>query len=523
MQKVIDTTNATNVSDADKAAAVDAVNKATNQVSLLKALQNPLFKRVNSDWIADYDNNVDFAVGVTNEYSTVEDIQSDLNDINETKIDAAILDASDELDATKVSTAKNLVNLYIAEDVAPDTTKAGLLKSLNVHEAVINVTVANTNAKLQSALNKLVSEVNDKAVIDSATVNPNELSRYRTAIGAAALAFKDSAADIQSIITTGNGAAETAVVGEIEAITSSTVNGQTVYSVTTAQLKDLLTKLSDRSKFVGSTPAFSISNVNDALLQDYLVALTPASLADAAAVTTTVIGVNKPKDALDAIKLLTSSNTADEVLAALKAKTLNLSNVVDANKAEYLVDVAALVTEATYAGSPATDAQLATAVNDVKALVSAINNKVILNGATSAATARGALTDFAVATNDADFINLSSSAKNDLAGLVLADIAANGTYDDVAAVTTAIAAQIVVMEGLVDDVNVATDIATMSAALDALDYAAFENLTAARKLDVAEQFLTAFPKNATTGAKIPYTSITGIKTDVSKAITTLGY
>ena len=103
-----------------------------------------------------------------------------------------------------------------------------------------------------------------------------------------------------------------------------------------------------------------------------------------------------------------------------------------------------------------------------------------------------------------------------------ADIKENGVYGTVGVLTTAVGTQITAHGTLLDGVNDATTISAMDVALEALDYAAYDNLSAAKQVQVAEAFLTVFPtvKDATTGvvSRVEYTSVTAIKSDVDKAI-----
>ena len=173
--------------------------------------------------------------GVENTGVTIEAIQAAIDAVNVSKVEAAITAAKGDLDLAKIATARNLVNAYIADDEEDETDKADYLAELALHEAVVNVTLANTNAKLNNALVALDKLTDD---FDIATVNPNELTRYKTAITDAEKEDKNTADGIQAIITTANTAAETAAVEAVAAIDVDT---------TTAELKALLVTLADRS------------------------------------------------------------------------------------------------------------------------------------------------------------------------------------------------------------------------------------------------------------------------------------
>lgn len=363
---------------------------------------------------------------------------------------------------------------------------------LSLHEAVVNVTLANTNAKLNNALVALDKLTND---FDIATVNANELTSYRTAITAAVTAAKDTAAEIQGLITTANTTAETTAVGAVAAIDANT---------TTAELKALLVTLADRSAF--ASDAFDLDTVNDSLLEDYKAAILadPApTMTTAAEIQAIITTANDPAAAL--IVLVDSGSAlddADKLLAALKAKTLNLKNIVDANKDAYFADIADIKTAA------------ATDEDAVQAVIDATNARVAFNADGSVS----AFTNFAIATDDTAYINLSSAAKAEVAALVKAEKPAAG-YATNALVTTEISDQISARGTLISNVNTAADIAAMNTALTALEYAPYEALSSAEKLVVAEAFIANFPMdNADTPARVPYTTIVDIQAAIDAVL-----
>ena len=302
---------------------MEAVAEAGNQVELLAALQNAFFKRVNADFIADYD------AALTGVETTTTAIQTDIDAVNYVKADAAVDAAELTLSRTDLNKAIALVDALKA-DGENETSKANLQERVTLHSAVISVNEANTNAKLTAALTNLANLSDD---LDVDTVNPSELSRYRTLIADAGLASKDSATDIQARIDAGNVAAETAAVTAVAGITATT---------SLADVKAKLLTLANRSAF--GTDSFDKDLVIDTLVEQYRTALKDADAADkqdASEISTIVTTVNNPAAALTAVA---EAATADALLTALKDKTLNLSNVVDANKAAYYADAAAFDT-----------------------------------------------------------------------------------------------------------------------------------------------------------------------------------
>lgn len=507
VNKVIADVNNTGSEAEAEAAVVKKVADATNVLELLNALKDGEFERVNDAWITAYstanvtlDNSTTegmLALTATNYFgettgATIEEVQAAIDTVNGTKVGDSVTAAEGDLDLAKIATARGLVNEYIAEDEEDQPeVKQPLLNRLTLHEAVVNVTLANTNAKLNNALVALDKLTND---FDIATVNANELTSYRTAITTAGTAAKDTAAKIQGLITTTNTTAETTAVDAVAAIDADT---------TTAELKVLLVTLADRSAF--ASDAFDLDTVNDALLEDYKAAMLadPApAMTTAAEIQTIITTANDPAAALTTLVDTTSAlDDADKLLVALKAKTLDLT-VVDANKAAYFADIAGIKTAA------ATDADA------VQAVVDATNARLSFNADGSLA----ALTNFAIATNDTSYINLSSAAKAEVVALVKAEKPAAG-YATNALVTTEISDQISARGTLISNVNTAADIVAMNTALTALEYAPYEALSSAEKLVVAEAFIANFPMdNADTPAKVPYTTIAGIQAAIDVAI-----
>ncbi|MCP1143650.1 hypothetical protein [Lysinibacillus endophyticus] len=517
IQAIIDEVNQGKVDAEAEGTVVKKVADATNVLQLLNALKDPAFTRVNADWITDYStenvvlaDNTDMApsvagllaLGSVNYFgetkgATIEAIQAAIDAENTAKATTAVGNAEGTLSLSDIADAKSLVNTYVPEDVEGDTTKKDLLDRLAVHEAVVNVTLANTNAKLTAALTALDNLSDD---FDVATVNPNELTRYRTDIttAKATVTNVNTATLIQGIITAANGDAEDDAVDAVANVSAT---------ATSAQVKTLLTTLADRSAFASED--FDGTTVIDALLEDYRDAIVgafandPLDVDTAAEIQGLVTAANSPTAALttlvDAGNALTD---ADKLLAALKAKTLNLT-VTDANKAAYFEDIAAVKVAA---GSNA---------DAVQAVINATDARVALNAATTDSAAQTALTKFAIATSNTTYINLSSTAKLEVAGLVLAEKPANG-YAANTAVTAEIGTQNTARTGLLAGVNNAADIDAMNTALKALDYAAYTELSELDKITVAEAFLNAFPQDD--NGKVNYTTLTAIKADLDKVI-----
>lgn len=499
IQKIINDVNSNVVSLADKAEAVEEVKEAKNQLQLLDALKN--FDRVNSEWISNYETQVKGLTLDNDDAKAYDQIQVAIDAVNKTNVVTAIEDAEKNIDSTKVTTARNLVKSYIEEDDKEnnDTEKADYLTRLDLQQAVINVTVANTNAKLTNALTALAEL--DEVNFDIDTVNSVNLKAYRDEIALTKNEDKNSVADVKTIINKVNTAQENAAVLAVAKVAAT---------IADADLKTLLTDLDAKSA------NFDIDFVIDGLLNQYSDAINAAYTADATTVDTAaeiegiILNVNDPSSALQAID---DATTDAELLTALKSINLNLKNVVDANKVQYHADLDAFKLAADAADDK-------TAAN-VKKLVDAVNAIASLNAATNADAAKTALVNFAMATNDTDFVNLTSTAKLEVAELVLEDKATG--YANVAAVSAKIDAEIIVHSGLVAAVNDAADttptINKVYTALLAINYDEFKDLSDAQQLEVAELFMKAYPVDKD-GKLVAdnYKTLTAIKADIDKAI-----
>lgn len=219
VQAIIDEVNKGEATKEEQDAAVKAVKEAKNQIQLLAALEAG-FERVNADWIVEYaTDSTNGLLGKDN--LTFEGIQNAVDAINKEKVEEKITAAEAKLDSKLVSEAKTLVENYIKEDGKNETAKKEMLDKLAVHQAVINVNLANTNNKLDAAFKALAELVEDN-VFDIETVKPELLKAYRDAIAEEAkkeTPANKTAANIQTIVSGVNqaaGEAEDAINGRIQ-------------------------------------------------------------------------------------------------------------------------------------------------------------------------------------------------------------------------------------------------------------------------------------------------------------------
>ncbi|WP_100374095.1 hypothetical protein [Bacillus sp. FJAT-45037] len=488
-----------------------------SQLRLLAALNNNGFGRVNVDKISDYSTAI-VGFGETPENLTVEDIQAEIDATNFEVAEETIGLLNNSSSNTDFANALALLDFVVA-DGEDETVKADLKVSYDEKKALSSaakLTGASTNAAITSALQALSSSSED---FDFATVTTAYLNKYADKIAEAA----GVEGATLNTITAGN--IQTIVVGvavtEVATLTEASTDPQ-VLAALTALAK--------------ATEDFDIDTVNTLLLSDYASAIdTDGVVKDTASDIQNIInGENNAEIVLDNIAGFTADENAPELLVLLKNNVLNLSNIVDANSAAYFANVSTIKTaaEVDVDGPAATTEEVATAKANLQAEINAVNAVVSLDAATTASAARTALTSFALVTanssepgegeEDTDaatnYINLTNAAKLEVAELVLAERTSDG-FKTVGTVTTELGDQIDARKALMDGVNTASTISAMSSALDALEYASFEALSSAEKLEVSEAFLAAFPM--TTGEdpeKIKYTTLAGIKAAVDAAI-----
>jgi trimeric autotransporter adhesin len=304
IQVIVTKTNETAVTGAEAAAAVKAVNDATNQVQLLAALQHKAFTRVNADWIVAYD----VAIGTGN--TTVVGIQGLIDGENNTKIGAANTAATTVAEQNAVT---NLIKLYTADDVAPATTKAAAIKASEVKAGVFGVKEATTAASLYNALVKLSTL--DSTGLPAASLNANLKSAY--------LVQKNTGTPVY----TNAGTIATSIVGAADTVELNaallTIDGLSNTSTTT-QIKSALQKLADVTAHKTGVNKFDMSTVKDANLTKYVTLATDgfaAQAIDTIAEVNTAIATVELNTALDTVNSATV--TASEASAAL----LNLAVV----------------------------------------------------------------------------------------------------------------------------------------------------------------------------------------------------
>jgi trimeric autotransporter adhesin len=307
VQAVINEVNGDQEEAIDEAAVVKEVADATNQVQLLKALQDN-FDRVNSDWIVSYsanllgldeDNYAGEAAAVT-----VKEIQAEIDDANVAQIEDAIADADS---STEQAAVTNLIEKWMAPDDkdAEETPKADAIQQSKTQTAVYRVAESTTQNSLYNNLVALAN-VDTEDTFTEANLNANLKAEYKAALDSA-----DSVASVDEVLTSvveaANTAALTSALGDISALDEDS---------TTAEIKAALQELADVTSH--TEDQFEMSKVKDASLADYASALSGQSLATAAAVDTIISGVNsEANEEANVATIESASSSVTEVRNAL--------------------------------------------------------------------------------------------------------------------------------------------------------------------------------------------------------------
>ena len=473
IQAVIDAQN----KKGNEATVVEAVNEAENQVQLLKALQNGGFERVNADLIADY------ASHGTSEYktaATVEEVQAIIDDVNydaaEDLVTAADTTAATALTTAAITKAQTAVTALPEKTDAEKASKKALQDRIDLANAFAKVKAADSQASLLKALKEPVlalENIDDKL----AKYYKAEFDKTTGKAAITSVAYTLQA----TILNAGKNAAIDALEDKISKTTDKTA---------VADLKADLTELKrlDTDNFKVNSEEVKII---DALIEDYRTALVNETV-DTNKNTTQKIagivnGVNDPTTAITAVK---TANDSASLLTALKAKTLNLKNVVDANKEAYFAEIVNKDGDKYFTKVTTTE--------EAQKVVTVANAYVEANKATTAADLSKKLTAFAVAADDLggvaeakDIINLSSASKLEVAQLFLNTKEATSAkyvtaYEFADALNKAMQAQVKFLA----DVNAATNNSTMKAALNnETAFPEFTELDAATKVEVSEKVL----------------------------------
>lgn len=471
VQKAIDKVNKASVSGQLISDIVDAMAD-NNEVTLLTLLGDASFERVNDDFItqymAEFKGNVNTATTITGS-SSVANVQAEIDAVNKKAAQDAVTAAdttpATALTADAINKAQDLVTALPENTDGEKADKKGLQDKIDVANAFAKVKGATTQASLLSALKSPVLKLQN---IDDALAKFYKLELDKPT-------GKDAITSVSyTLQTTIVNAGKTSAIADL---------GKKISEVTAeTSTTDLKALLSELKRLDGTV---FIENITDALLEDYRAKLVATTLATAkdqtSEITALIAQVNNPATAISAV---TSAANATDLLDALKAKTLNLNNVKDANKDAYY-DAPVNKSDVSYFTKVTTPAEAQKVVNATNAFVDA-------NTAASATELNSALNSFVAIISDSffdvneasNYINLSSAAKFEVAEIVLN--AKDADYADAMELAVAINDAVTAYTGFLGGVNSAASISAMNTALDNAAFPAFQELSPAEKVAKAE-------------------------------------
>jgi hypothetical protein len=474
--------------DTAAVAAVLAVNDASDQVELLEALNSSYFENVDADKIVAYWNAF---TGLTDEPVSVEDVQDVIDTVNMDATELAAVEAiTDALDNN------NQVELLAALDSNYFTrVNADFIAD---YFGALNVATL-TNAESVQAVIDTVNYDNAVSAVDAA-----ELALTTSSYNEALALVNSLPADEEGSTLKADELDRLDLVSAFISLDNATTKASVLKAL--------------------KAEAFDLTDINDTLSSYYKTLVDGLTLTIATNLQTAVVdqgNTNATNDILADVAAVDADTTEASVVTLLQSSVLDLDDVNADYAAEYkaaIIDDIANNASAGIASAATIQTAIVDAVNvaeDEEARVAAAN------AATTAVELRTALTQIALddAVTNVNYINLTSTGKLEVAELVLearADLV-DEEFATEAAIEAEIATQISARSGLITDVNAVSDIATTDAALDALGYTPYEDLTAAEQLRVAEEFLAAFPVDED-GVRVDYTTLTAIKSAVDSAI-----
>ncbi len=320
VQKIIDATNENALTEAEKTAAVEAVQEANSQTQLLEALQK--FERINKDWIVSYEADV-------KSQDRFEAIQEEIDNVNKAEIDKEITKATEQLESSVVMQTIDLVKTYMANDDedAKETPKADRFEKLGVHMLVIDVNVANTKDKFAKAMETLAEASND---LDKETIHQTLMDNYRSAIQAETTVTNKNAADLQDIINDENLNVENSTLEDLNEVGDTTSEAD-VLALLQNEALGLEGVVADyaadyQAKIIDQLAEFATQDITKATAQD-IVDDVNASQNDEAK----LAAVNNAKTASDmraALIVMTTGTTQDAYANLLTQAKLEVAELV---------------------------------------------------------------------------------------------------------------------------------------------------------------------------------------------------
>lgn len=389
LQKIIDEVNKDAASKNTVQYVIEAAKTGTS-TQFKNALSELNLERVNSKWMDEYKGKVS---GVTE--NKVTKVQEVIDSLNTEKVNAAIDEIAKskvEEKASKIDEALTLVEDYIKEDGKNETTKANIIKDLNLQSALLRVNTAETVASLKSALVNLNKVVNDKSKFDyDKVVNENLMKDYLTKD----VTKKTSVADIVDSIKTVEKQAVNTAISKITEKANVINNSKIEEKVNGKQaLLDAFNKLQVVS--AKAEVKFDASKVNADLYDLYAEQFAEVKQ-DVKAVQDIVTKVNS--NIVES--LLSKVSDKENLLKTLQDKRLGLTNVIATNDVAYQNELTLF--------------KGITTSKDLVNLVNEINYKQEILSSKSVSEVKTALVKYVVERKTSDIINLKDIQRTDVA------------------------------------------------------------------------------------------------------------
>lgn len=454
VQKLVDDVNEAAVeagNEADIVKAVTDAKTAGNAITLLQALQNKAFVRVNPDWVTTATNGyMDKIVGTE---TTIAAIQALIDAGNDAIIKTS--PTTTGIDKAKLNETLALVNAWATVDKDGKITDATIKTYpglIEIQLAVADVVAATTPTALKNKLTVLAGL--DKTNLDMKNYVDANGKAYITALGALADTAKDTTTQIAGVITS----------------TNTTEAGKLVTAVNTAA--------------TGTDADALFKALNDLGLKQVAASNKAKYLADKADFATesaagkTKVDVQKQVDKSN-VAAITSATDADNLLEALKV--LELKNVVDANKDAYLADAGSTIkTDAT-----TIDAALK-AINDNVSVTALVK---VIKESTDVTETEEALVALANLGKVANFLDIPKADRTFVAEELVA-IVDRADVDSDTKINTAVGTVKTTITNALTAVNALTNASNEAAVITALENVkVFDDLSAIAKKDIANKFI----------------------------------
>ncbi|MBW9172910.1 hypothetical protein K2F43_17020 [Clostridium estertheticum] len=415
VQTAITAANKTATSTASDAIVVKAVADAKSQTTLLAALQNPAFARVNPDWIMSY---VAGATGTTPGFdlagkgfiaagvgsfdgtvatpatNTIASVQAVIDAVNTANMPTVASLTTVALANAKVA----LQQKYIIADVAPLHAKADAIKATQTIAAVLAVKEATTPASVYNALVALSAldstvatgipattlnanlKVQYAAVVRTGFTSATTIAQVKTAVEvpADAAGLNLATAAINALTATSTDAQITSALQTLANVTSHL--GAAKFDMSTVKTASLKVYVTDAAGFV-AVPVVTVANVNSAIS-------TVNAVANQAVYLNTIKtsnSVSDVKDALTSLAVATPNTTTTAYVNASSAVKLEVAQFIIDNQATIVTTTSATITDYVAVTLPAVPSY---ATNALEAAIASQTAKVTsFNGIGNLATA----------------------------------------------------------------------------------------------------------------------------------------